>query len=169
MYRKINDITYNPPSIAGTNSTTTGTTAETILNHVYLPANTYGLYDLVGVQTRLTKTTSGSTFSVRLRIGTSLNTSQTLVGFANSSAVGDQILPFSRRLSIQSLTTDTRVINSSASTLSQDFQAGSNNTINTFSIDWTQNLYIIVTSQTTGSSEVVNCPFIYLDLIEPRV
>lgn len=169
MRRSINGVTYNPPYITGTNSTSTGTTSETILNHVYIPANTFKQYDLFGVQTRITKTTTSATCSLRLRIHTSMAVGGNVVGIFTPSLASDTVLPFERRVSIQNTTTSTNVLNTSVTNNVQDFSAANSADIQTFSINWTLNQYVIVTYQTTNTSEVLNCPYIYLDLIEPRV
>lgn len=169
MRRSINGVTYNPPYITGTNSTTTGTTSETMLNHVFIPANTFKQYDLFGVQTRISKTTTGATCSLRLRVHTSAAVGGTVVGIFTATTASDTCIPFERRISIQNTTTSTIAFSTSTTNLSQDFASLSTNDWSTFNIDWTTDQYIIVTSQTTSTAEVVNCPYIYLDLIEPRV
>jgi hypothetical protein len=168
MLRAVNGISYNPPYIYGTNSTYSGS-AETVVNHVFVPANTFKQYDLFGVQTRLTKTTTTATFSVRIRIGTAVNTSGTLAGIYTSTTTTHTVAPIERRFSIQSLTNDTRVIPVSLSR-AQDYSDASGTTaISSLSIDWTQNQYIVITSQTTSAAQVINCPYVYLDIIEPLV
>lgn len=168
MIRTVNGVTYNPPAIYGTNSTVTGTTSETILNSVVVPANTFKQYDIVGVQTRITKTTTSGTVVLRLRIGTTLNTSQTQAGTFTSASSTHTFIPFDRRLSIQNTTTTTRVLDATAN-FTSDFGGAFTTTMSTLAINWTVNNFIILTAQPGSSSDVVNCGFIYLDLIEPRV
>lgn len=169
MRRSINGVTYNPPYIMGTNSTTTSTTSETMLNHVFIPANTFKQYDLFGLQTRISKTSTGATCSLRVRINTSAAVGGTVVGIFTPTTASDTCIPFERRFSIQNTTTSTIGFSTSTTNTPLDFSALSTNDWSTFSIDWTTGQFIIVTSQTTSLSEVVNCPYIYLDLIEPRV
>jgi hypothetical protein len=166
MIRKINGITYNPPADYGDTATTSVGTTETILNSVLVPANTFKIYDIVGIQTRIRKTTTNATINLRLRIGTTLNTSQTQVGIFTSASSAHSYIPFDRRLSIQSTTTDTRVLVSTTSYVS-DYGGAFPSDMTTLSIDWTSDNYIIITGQTTTSTDTLNCGYIYLDLIQP--
>lgn len=164
MSKSILGVSYNPPYISGSNSTTTGATSETMLNHIYIPANTFQQYDSIIVNTRIVKTTTGATVSLRLRVHTSAAVGGNVVGFYNSTATTHTFIPLERRLSIQDMTTSTIVFTATQS-LSSDFGGGSANSNSNFSINWTTDQYIIVTGQTTGSSEALNCPFIFTELL----
>lgn len=167
MIRKVNGVTYNPPAVYGDTSTTSVGTTETILNSVLIPANTFKIYDIVGIQTRITKTTTTSTVVLNVRIGPTLNTSQTLAATFTSASAAHTFIPLDRRLSIQNLTTSTKVLNTSLS-FSSEYAGSFTSDATSLSIDWTVNNYIIVTGRSSSSTNTLNCGYIYLDLIENR-
>jgi hypothetical protein len=167
MSKSILGVSYNPPYISGSNSTTTGATSETMLNHIYIPANTFQQYDSFIVNTRIRKNTTGATASLRLRIHTSASVGGNMVGFYNSTLSTHTLIPFERRFTIQTLSTDTEVF-TSTTTLSSDFGGAPTTAISSFSIDWSVDQYIIVTGQSTSATEALNCPFIYTELLQPK-
>lgn len=165
MIKNVNGITYNPPYSINNNTITSGTTSETILNSVLVPANTFKRFDVVGIQSRIRKTTTAGAVTMRLRIGPTLNTSQTQVAVSSGGTAAQTFLPFNRRISLQSLTTETIVFPTTTTEIS-DHAANSTTTMSTLSINWTVDNYIIITGQPASTSENINCPFIILDLIE---
>lgn len=165
MIRSINGIDYNPPSVKGNNTTASIGTTETILNSVLVPGNTFKIYDVVGVQTRIRKTNAISNVTIRMRIGTTLNTTQTLAGTFTTSSNLHTFIPFDRRMSIQNLTTNTTVVSASTSIVS-DGAGNFTNSESVLAIDWTVDNYIIITGQSASSTNTLNCGYIYLDLIE---
>jgi hypothetical protein len=170
MIRNINNITYNPPSSSGNNTATSVGTTETVLNSVLIPANTFKVLDVFGIQTRITKTSGTTTISLRLRIGPTLNNSQTLVGINTSTAGTHNYIPFDRRLSIQNITTNTKVLNVSDVRTTDLFADGASTSLtSSLSIDWTVDNYIIVTGQSTSGTNTLNCGYIFLDLIQQRI
>lgn len=166
MIRKVNGVTYNPPAVYGNTSTTSVGTTETILNSVLIPANTFKIYDIVGIQTRIRKTTTTSTVVLNVRIGPTLNTSQTLAATFTSALASHTFIPLDRRLSIQS-STSTKVLNTSLS-FSSEYAGNFTSDVSSLSINWTVNNYIIVTGRSSSSTNTLNCGYIYLDLIESR-
>ena len=169
MLRNINGITYNPPSVTNVNTTYSGTTGETILNSVLIPANTFRRNDGFGIQTRVIKTTTVGSVTVRLRIGPTLNTSQTLAGIFSGSTSSQTYLPFDRRLILPSTINDTRVYPTVISTTT-DITSVSVNSISSLSIDWeSADNYLIITGQADSTSEVINCPYIITDLLDAKL
>lgn len=163
MFKKVNGITYNPPRITD-NRTTSGVTSETILLSVLVPAKTFQTLDIVGIQSRVRKVTTLGSFIVRLRIGPTENTSQTLCGTFSSATTTNTYLPFNRRLSIQNVINDTKILPATANT-NQDISSANSVPEDTVSIDWTVDNYLIITGQSSSASEEVNCAYIITDVI----
>lgn len=163
MLRELNNTTYNPP-FKLTSATHSPGSTETILNSVLIPGSTFKQYDVVGIQTRVVKQTILSGPTVRIRIGPSLSTSETLAAVYRVTATWS-FLPLDRRLSIQNLTTDTRVLSTDIINNSSDISGGFTYSRSSLSIDWTVDNYIIVTA-TSSVNEVINCGYIITDIIE---
>ena len=164
MLRKVNGVTYNPPSSVNNTTIISGSVSQSILNYVIVPANTFQQYDVVGIQTRVIKSGTTGILNTFIKIGPTLNISQTQVA-RYQSILTDTFAPLDRRISIQNLTSDTRVHPTSAST-SSDISISSTTDMESLPIDWTVGNYIIVTGTKSSSSDSINCPYIILDLIQ---
>jgi hypothetical protein len=146
MIRKVEGQTYNPPKeglMSSQGQTLTGT--ETFLDSVLIPANTFAQYDVVDIISRLIKTGSNQTVIVRIRIGPSNNTSQTLVGTNQTSPTTGLLIPTFRRLFIQNVSNSTYVLNTGSTLLSIIDLSPSNAYSDITTIDWTVDNYIIIT------------------------
>jgi hypothetical protein len=163
MIKKINGITYNPP-YSFDNRTITGTTSETVISSILIPANTFQIYDIVGVTARIRKVTTIGTVVVRMRIGPTESISETLAGTFSSTTATNTIIPFQRRLSIQTLNNDTRVYPVSASA-AVDISSAVLTQQSTLSIDWGVSNYITFTVQSSSVNEELNGAFIYSDYL----
>jgi hypothetical protein len=146
MIRTVEGQTYNPPKeglMSSSGQTLTGT--ETVLDSVLIPANTFTQYDVVDIISRIIKTGSNQIPIVRIRIGPSINTSQTLVGTNNNGSAIDLLIPTFRRLFIQNVSNSTYVLNEGTTYTGvidlSNLIAYSNIT----TIDWTVDNYIIIT------------------------
>ena len=164
MIREINGITYNPPFTTD-NRTISGTTSETIVGSVRIPANTFTIRDIFGVQTRIRKVTALGTVVVRMRVGPTESTTEPLCAIFSSTTAANTYIPFSRRFSIVTVSGDTRVIPNTSSTTNDSGNAPSAG-ITILSTDWSVNNYIIITTQASSASEDLNCPYVKTDFLQ---
>lgn len=146
MIRKVEGQTYNPPKeglMSSSGQTLTGT--ETVLDSVLIPANTFTQYDVVDIISRIIKTGANQRPIVRIRIGPSINTSQTLVGTNETGATTALLIPTFRRLFIQNVSNSTYVLNTGSTFLLIIDINAPNAYSNITTIDWTVDNYIIIT------------------------
>jgi len=144
MIRTVEGQTYNPPKeglMSGQGQTLTGT--ETVLDSVLIPANTFTQYDVVDIISRIIKTGTNQLPIVRIRIGPSINTSQTLVATNQTGTSSLLLIPTFRRLFIQNVSNSTYVLNTGGSFIIDLSPSNAYNNITT--IDWTVDNYIIIT------------------------
>lgn len=146
MIRTVEGQTYNPPKeglMSNQGQTLTGT--ETVLDSVLIPANTFAQYDVVDIISRIIKTGSNQLPIVRIRIGPSIDTSQTLVGTNQTGATTHLLIPTFRRLFIQNVSNSTYVLNTGSTFLGIIDLSVPNAYSNITTIDWTVDNYIIIT------------------------
>jgi len=135
------------------NTTLTGTTAETSLGYVLIPANTYGAGKTAWVDSLLLRATGTSTIVARMRISTSATptiASATLLA-TNNITNTNQYTPFARVNIHVDSATSTKLYSATTS-LVQDNASTSN--ITDLNIDWTVDQYIHISAQliTSGDS-----------------
>ena len=146
MIRKVEGQTYNPPKeglMSSSGQTLTAT--EAVIDSVLIPANTFTQYDVVDIISRIVKTGSNQQPIVRIRIGPSINTSQTLVGTNQTGATTALLIPTFRRLFIQNVSNSTYVLNTGSTFLLIIDINAPNAYSNITTIDWTVDNYIIIT------------------------
>ena len=146
MIRTVEGQTYNPPKeglMSSSGQTLTGT--EAVIDSVLIPANTFAQYDVVDIISRIIKTGSNQKPIVRIRIGPSIDTSQTLVGTNDTGATTHLLIPTFRRLFIQNVSNSTYVLNTGSTLLSIIDLNPPNAYSNITTIDWTVDNYIIIT------------------------
>jgi len=136
------------------NTTLTGTTAETSLGYVLIPANTYSAGSTVWVDSLLLKSSGVGTITSRMRLSTSATptiASATLLATytAASSAL---FIPFSRMNIHVDSTTSTKMLNA-ASTAIQDNVIYLS--ISDLNIDWSVNQYIHISAQLNTSGDSI--------------
>jgi len=135
------------------NTTLTGTTAETSLGYILIPANTYSAGKTVWVDSLLLRATGTSTIVARMRISTSATptiASATLLA-TNNIANTTQYAPFVRtNIHVDSLTS-TKMYNAATAVIQDNANSA---TITDLNIDWTVDQYIHVSAQliTSGDS-----------------
>ena len=146
MIRKVEGQTYNPPKegLMGSSGQTL-TATETVLDSVLIPANTFAQYDIVDIISRVIKTGTNQQPIVRIRIGPSIDTSQTLVGTNQTGSTGVLLIPTFRRLFIQNVSNSTYVLNTGSTFLLIIDINAPNAYSNITTIDWTVDNYIIIT------------------------
>ena len=135
------------------NTTLTGTTAETSLGYVLIPANTYGAGKTAWVDSLLLRALGTSTIVPRMRISTSATpviASATLLA-TNNIPNTIQYAPFVRTNIHIDSATSTKLYSVSTAVI-QDNANSSN--ISDLNIDWTVDQYIHVSAQliTSGDS-----------------
>jgi hypothetical protein len=169
MIRTVEGQTYNPPKegLMGTQGQTL-TATETVLDSVLIPANTFAQYDVVDIISRIIKTGSNQRPIVRIRIGPSIDTSQTLVGTNDTGATTGLLTPTFRRLFIQNVSNSTYVLNTGSTLLSIIDLNAPNAYSNITTIDWTVDNYIIITvvwSAFSSTPDVVWSTYIVTKLV----
>jgi hypothetical protein len=167
MIRTVEGQTYNPPKEGLMNAqgqTLSGT--ETVLDSVLIPANTFTQYDVVDIISRIIKTGTNQTPIVRIRIGPSINTSQTLVATNQTGTSSLLLIPTFRRLFIQNVSNSTYVLNTEGAFIID--LSPSNAYSNITTIDWTVDNYIIITVvwvSALSSADVVWSTYIVTKLV----
>lgn len=146
-----------------TNTTLTGTTAETSLGYVLIPANTYGAGKTAWVDSLLLRAIGTSTIVTRMRISTSATpviASATLLA-TNYIPNTIQYAPFVRTNIHVDSATSTKLYSATAAVI-QDNVNSSN--ISDLNIDWTVDQYIHVSAQliTSGDSIILHKLRIFL-------
>lgn len=164
MISKIKGIEYNPPRTVGNISFSSGTTLEVVVNELLIPGGTLKQNDLLGIDTRLRKVGTAGTVFIRIRIGGTINTSQSLVALYISTSSAHTLIPIMRRLSINNLTNST-YHPLAVTTNAWDFSGPPIFWENNTSINWANNQYIIVTAQ-GSATDGFNCPYIITDFIQ---
>lgn len=164
MISKIKGIEYNPPRTVGSTTGYGSSTAEVVVNSLLIPAGSLKQYDLLGIDTRLTKVGTNATVTLRIRIGTAVNTSQQLVATYASTAASNSLIPIMRRLSINSLTST--YVPDRGSSNPWDFSGPTFLWEEITAISWGIDQYIIVTAQCGSALDTVYCPHIITDFIQ---
>ncbi len=146
-----------------TNTTLTGTTAETSLGYVLIPANTYGAGKTAWVDSLLLRAIGTSTIVTRMRISTSATpiiASATLLA-TNNIPNTVQYTPFVRTNIHIDSATSTKLYSATTAVI-QDNANSSN--ISDLNIDWTVDQYIHVSAQliTSGDSIILHKLRIFL-------
>jgi len=165
MISKIKGIEYNPPRTVGSTTGYGSSTAEVVVNSLLIPVGSLKQYDLLGIDTRLTKVGTNATVTLRIRIGATVNTSQQLVATYASTAASNALIPIMRRLSINNLSGSTYVPERGTSN-SWDFSGHTFIWEEITTISWEINQYIIVTAQCGSALDTVYCPHIITDFIQ---
>ena len=170
MIRKVEGQTYNPPKeglMSSSGQTLTGT--EAVIDSVLIPANTFTQYDVVDIISRIIKTGSNQLPIVRIRIGPSINTSQTLVGTNNNGSTNFLLIPTFRRLFIQNVSNSTYVLNEGTTYTGVIDLNPAAEYSNITTIDWTVDNYVIITivwsAFNLGPADVVWSTYIVTKLV----
>lgn len=122
----------------------TGTTTNTIIKSVLIPANTFGVNDRIRIITTNDKTGTAGTNTIRYYVNTTLAIGGQTIGVMPGVAA-TRYLPTERNLIVKSATAKTQVYPSSSSVIND--QATATTPVSNLVIDWTVNQYIIVASQ----------------------
>ena len=160
--RSKNGILFQPPKVTTINnflgSENSNSTTEVILSSVNIPPGTFQNYDLVNVESRISKNNASGVCAIRIRIGTGQTTSDTLVAtFSGTSA--NTFIPIKRTLKVTFSTTTTEVITPTENVSYDDSYSGF--TLSNVPIDWSKNNYISVTGQVASGTDTMNCMYIY--------
>jgi hypothetical protein len=165
MISKVKGIEYNPPRTVGDTTGYTGVTTERVVNSLLIPGGSLKQYDLLGIDSRLRKVGTVGTATIRIRIGTAVNTSQQLVATYTATNSTGTLIPIMRRLSINNLTNSTYAPSVTTSN-AWDHAGPTISWQNITTINWANDQYIIITSQCTNSADTVYCPYIITDFIQ---
>lgn len=146
-----------------TNTTLTGTIAETSIGNILIPANTYGAGKTAWVDSLLLRASGTSTIVARMRISTSATptiASATLLA-TNNIPNTNQYAPFVRANIHIDSSTSTKLYSATTSAVQDSANA---TTVTDLNIDWTVDQYIHVSAQliTSGDSITLHKLRIYL-------
>jgi hypothetical protein len=140
----------------------TGTTANTYVDGLLIPANTFGAGDIINVKSRVNKSTSVSTYTHRLYVNTTNNLSGSpiLIATAATSAAANRFQQVSREIEIMVANgtgAGTEVMSASVGSTQDDVQQTD---ITTCAINWTVDQYIICAIQLANSGDSIVNHFI---------
>lgn len=141
-------------------STVTGTTAQTILQSILIPANTFVAGDVVEVLVRGVKGGSAGTNAFRFNINTSLSLVGMTTLYSVTMAAGGTFIQIERTYNIINATTNTQSFGIT-STLATDSQ-NSSTAVSTLAIDWTVNQYFFVSGQLANTGDSFTSNFILI-------
>lgn len=162
MIAKISGVTFNPPRTTGQTTAYASSTAERVVNSVIIPGGSLRNDDHLGIDSRVIKSGANGIVTVRIRIGTVANTSQTLVATYASTAAAHTYVPIMRRLLLNNVASSTYIATATTS-LSWDSVLTSTGWQNVTTIDWASDQYIIITTECASASDTIYCPYIITD------
>ena len=140
-----------------TTATLTGTTAETSLGYVTIPANSFSVGTVLAIESFLNRPSGAGTTIVRIRISNSATpatiSSEPLVATLNISST-TQNSPFVRRNIKYFSLTSTRAYPNTTS-LHED-NAAITTALSELNIDWTTERFIHLTAQPTNSADSIS-------------
>lgn len=164
------DTLYSPSSYAAIprlsktslSAAHTGTTSNTYVDSLLIPANTYGAGTVFEVLSRVNKTTSVSTYTHRLYVNTTNNLSGSpiLIATAATSAAANRFQQITRQVEIMVANgtgAGTEVMAATQASTQDDVQQTD---MTTCAIDWTVNQYIICAIQLANGTDSINNHFI---------
>ena len=133
---------------------TVSSTANVYTSGILIPANSFTVGNNVEVTVRGRKTGTAGNMTMRIYVNTTNDISGTpiLVATNTTAAANQTYLQFQRFLSIKSASTEA-FSNTGGSNIDC---LGSNLGVNVLSIDWTNNLYIVVSTQCTVATDSAN-------------
>jgi hypothetical protein len=146
---------YSPKTVTD-GTLITSTTSNTLAGSVFVPANTFAAGDFIKIFARVKKTTTTSSTRIRLYVNTSNSLSgATQIADSNASQFL-RIASMERTFMVKNVTTDTEGLESAAIAFTDIDIAGTTlqgNAVQSYSIDWTTNQYIITAVQPNALPE----------------
>lgn len=140
----------------------TGTVANTYVDSLLIPANTFGAGDIIEVLSRVNKTTSTNVYTHRLYVNTaaSLAGSPILIATAATAGAANRFQQITRQMEIMVANgsgAGTEVMIATTASTQDDVQQTD---MTTCAIDWTVNQYIVCAIQLTSALDSINNHFI---------
>lgn len=146
---------YSPKTVTD-GTLITSTNSNTLAGSVFVPANTLAAGDFIKIFARVKKTTTLSSTRIRLYVNTSNSLSgATQIADSNASQFL-QIASMERTFMVKNVTTNTEGLEAAAIAFTDIDIAGTTlqgSTVQSYSIDWTTNQYIITAVQPNALSE----------------
>ena len=135
---------------------TVSSTSNVYTSGILIPANSFAVGNNVEVTVRGRKTGTAGNMTMRIYANTTNNISGSpiLIATNTTAAVNQTYLQFQRILSIKSTTASTEVFSNTGG--SNIDYLGSNLGVNGLSINWTNDLYIVVSTQCTVAADSAN-------------
>ncbi len=153
-------------------STVAGSTSSSVSNiklySILIPANTFTTNEVLDVRTIVTKVGTNGTCTLRLYLNTSDAVGGTTLGICTyvSSSL---FLPFTRRLAIRNTTTSTLNFRNTTSAPNDiwfntsDFNGHAAGGIDSQSVNWTTDLYLVIGGQLSSASDVMQARFLKIN------
>lgn len=168
MISKKNGISFELAYESNTNTVLSGvgstSSSEVVLSNILVKGGEIQTGDSIKVETRIRKVGTNGTCTIRLRFGTVSSTSATLMGTFTSSTQSITYLPLERFLTTDYPTENRWWVQGTNSSFETDIGKTDGNWLSiTASCNITQDWYISVTGQLTSTSDIMYCPYIYLE------
>ena len=140
-------------------SPVTGTTTETILESIFIPAGSVAVNDIIYIRNRVFKTGATGGFTVRYRINSSNSISgSSVLAFATLGAVSTRSQGLERTLNLRASNT-IEVVDNTTSIAYENTSISNANVNITFT--FTSDFWILITGQLTGVADsIVNSNYI---------
>ena len=142
-----------------TTSATTSSTSMTALGSVFVPGGNFSQGNAVRCQTYFDKTGTANGFDINLYWNTVPNLSSgspQLVGVFSATTTAAQYLPFYRVLMINDTTGSNTIIYNTTYIASTSDLNPATLAVQSASIDWTQDGYLVCAGRVLNASDVIN-------------
>ena len=147
-----------------TPATVTGSTANTILQSIYIPANTFTAGDLIEVSYRAKKVGANGTCALRLYSNTSLSLSGPVtISTTNFNPANTLYNSVFRTLQVITSNNNTESFNNT--TLANTDFANSTSAVTNLTIDWTLDQYLFVAATPVSALDSVTSTYLLLKRI----
>lgn len=140
----------------------TGTTTSTLTSSILIPANTVAVGDVIYVKTRIRKTGSAGTLTVRMYINTSAAIGGSLIATSSANATSTVYFQYNRTLAVKT-TTNTETMAGNFN-INPDDNVASSATVSTSNIDWTVDQYLVVAVQNGNTADSSRSSFIHVQV-----
>ncbi len=171
------DPTYitgpNARRVVSTNAfgASSSSTSNVILYSILIPAGTFSVNEVLDVRTLVQKSGDNGTITLRFYVNTTPAIGGTQFGIATYIEALQDVMPFSRRLAIRSSTNSTIVFRTTTSTAndiyffnaSDNYYSSSTGGVESISINWTIDNYIVVGGQLSSGLDIMRAMFLKIN------
>lgn len=138
-----------------------GTTSNTILNRVLIPANTVKVDDILTIEVRMIKGSATASFTPGYYINSSLSLSGAQEIHQSAVAAAIRWVQHKRDVKVSALTgASNEILNSSLAQVSDTIALASASPFNLRTVDWTVDNYVFSSAQLTNATQTVTGSYI---------